>query len=195
MKKVIKGPGKKRTRRGAPLVRTSDEQPLLALLVKEAHRRSDTLAAMAKALGVSYARLAQWRRNEAQIRNSKRPVLEKAAQYLGLPTLYVLMRAGVVQYADFVWPGKKSISDHVAEQIGRMRQDKKVGPFVPTELDRAAPRIRMFVAFLFRELEQCSRNGAAREDWLDAVGRDAAAHLHDTPNGRTGGVKASPAKK
>jgi transcriptional regulator with XRE-family HTH domain len=195
MKKQTKETTKKKTRHGAPPVRTSDEQPLLAMLVKEAHRRSDTLAALAKALGVTYARLAQWRRNEALIQNGKRPVLEKAAQYLGLPTLFVLIRAGVVQYADFVWPGKKSLRDLVADQIALMRQDKKLGAFVPPELDKASAPVRMFMAFLFHELEQCSRDGASHEDWLSQLRTAAQTYLQESPVSHPVVTKAAGVKR
>ena len=71
-------------RRNPPPI-TRDEQPLLRVLVSEATRRGDTLAALAKELGVTYERLAQWRRNDALIAKAHRSVHEKAATYLGLP--------------------------------------------------------------------------------------------------------------
>lgn len=195
MNKQSKETVRKKMRRGAPFVRMTDEQPLLAWLVRESHRRSDTLASLAQALGVSYARLAQWRRNESLIRNAKRTVLESAARYLGLPTLYVLIQADIVQLADFVWPGKKSVDDLVAEQIVRMQQDRKIGPFVPAELGSAAPSVRMLLAFVFHELEQCSQNGVPQGAWLEELRRAAAAHLHGTQSGLAEVVKASPVKK
>ena len=79
-------------RRNPPPV-TREEQPLLSALVSEATRRGDTLAALAKQLGVTYERLAQWRRNDALIAKANRSVLEKAATYLGLPTVLVLLMA------------------------------------------------------------------------------------------------------
>ena len=72
-------------RRGYPPP-TSDDPPLLRVLIAEATRRGDTLAAMARHLGVSYERVAQWRRRETNIGNASRPVLEAAGAYLGVPT-------------------------------------------------------------------------------------------------------------
>jgi hypothetical protein len=48
-------------RRNPPVV-VHDEQVLLWILVAQATQRGDTLAKLAKALGVTYERLAQWRR-------------------------------------------------------------------------------------------------------------------------------------
>lgn len=158
-------------------MRTVDEQPLLAQLVREAHRRSDTLAALAKALGVSYGRVAQWRRGESLIRNSRRPVFEKAARYLGLPTLYVLIYADVVRAEDFLWPGKQSLEDHLAAEMARLRQDKKIGPLVPADLGRASQSIRLFVAFLFHQLKRRSGTETADSDWLEQVRIAAEEHV------------------
>ena len=83
-------------KRGSPPPVLRDEQPLLRALVAEAARRGDTLAGLAKALGVSYERLAQWRRNVSAIRNAHGFVHENAARYLGVPTVLVLVLAGVV---------------------------------------------------------------------------------------------------
>lgn len=92
-------------------------QPLLRVLVWEAAQRGETLANLAKQLGVTYERLAQWRRNEAQICNAHRNVLENAARYLRCPTVLVLTMAGTVSLKDFVWPG----ADSVDTRVGRSR--------------------------------------------------------------------------
>jgi hypothetical protein len=171
----------KKVRRKVPSVRTSDEQPLLTLLVEEANRRSDPLASLAKALGVTYRRLAQWRRNESLIRNSRRGVFENAALYLRLPTLVVLIHADVVRLSDFLWPGKVTIKDYVTEEIIRMQHDKLIGPFVPVDLDKAAPNVRMLMAYLFHEME---RNSGAREpriDWLEEIRKEAEMHFAGRP--------------
>lgn len=177
MSKQTKSTTNKKKRLGSPPVRIGDEQPLLSMLVREAHRRSHTLVTMAKALGVSYARVAQWRRGESLIRNSRRPVFEHAARYLGLPTLYVLIHADVVRPEDFLWPGKKSLEDHLADEMVRVRQDRKVGPFVPAELDKASQNIRLFVAFLFHQLKQRSRPETADADWLEQVRAASEEHV------------------
>jgi hypothetical protein len=66
---------------------SASDQPLLAALVAEATRRGESLTSLARALGVTYERLAQWRRGEDSIASAKRGVHENAAGYLGIPTV------------------------------------------------------------------------------------------------------------
>lgn len=157
-----------RTRSSPPLL-TSDEQPLLRLLVAEATRRGDTLAELAKILGVTYERLAQWRRGAAQISKAARSVHEKAGSYLGLPTVLILVMSGFTELGDFVWPQKESLRNRVGREIERMRQDPYLGAFVPTELTNAEPAIKLFVTFLFHELESGVGHGQAAYRWLSAL--------------------------
>lgn len=141
-----------KTRRSPPPL-TRDEQPLLRALVTEATRRGDSLAGLAKKLGVTYERLAQWRRGDAAISKANRSVQEKAAQYLGLPTILILVMGGLGELKDFVWPHQDSLKDRVGRELERLRQDPYLGAFVPNELLGAEPAIKLFVMFLFHELE------------------------------------------
>ena len=89
----------RRPRRGYPPPQL-DDHPLLRVLIAEATRRGDTLAALAGALGVTYERVAQWRRKEANVSKASRCVIESAAKYLGIPTVMVLCLTGS---SCFVW--------------------------------------------------------------------------------------------
>ncbi len=73
-----------------------DDQVLLRILVAQATQRGETLAKLAQALGVTYERLAQWRRQEGSISRAHRSVHENAARYLGVPVVLVLTLAGTV---------------------------------------------------------------------------------------------------
>jgi hypothetical protein len=150
-----------------PLIR--DEQPLLKVLVAEATKRGETLASLAKALGVTYERLAQWRRNDALISNAHRSVHENAAQYLGVPTVLVLMFAGTVGLQEFVWPAEDSLKARVGRELERLRQDPYLGPFVPRELAAASPAVKLFVTFLFHELDGGRAQGQPSYRWLKAL--------------------------
>lgn len=108
-------------------------------------------------------------------------MLEKAAVYLGIPTLFVLIHADVVQLSDFLWPGKRTVDDLIAEEIRRLREDKIVGPFVPVELDNAGRDLRILVAYLFREKERNSMAEANRVDWLAEMRTAVMTHLADPP--------------
>lgn len=168
-----------------PTVRDS-EQSLLALLEREASKRGDTLTQLAKALGVTYRRVAQWRRNEAQIKNAGRSVLEHAAGYLGLPTLVVLIHAESVKLTDFDWPDNPPKESQVASEIARMRQDPLVGPFVPESLAKAHPSVRRFVVFLFGENERGFGAGKSNARWLNELQTDMMANLTQSGKAASG---------
>lgn len=146
-----------------------DEQPLLRVLVWEATRRGDTLTKLAQHLGVTYERLAQWRRKEGLISNAKREVHENAARYLGWPTALVLAMAGTVGLRDFVWPSQGSLDFRVARELERLRQDPFLGAFVPAELAVAAPAVKLFVIFLTHELADTPGQEKHAYHWLRAM--------------------------
>lgn len=168
------------TRRRSPPPLLRDEQPLLRILVAEATRRGDTLAELAKALGVTYERLAQWRRNDAAIGNAHRAVHEKAGNYLGIPAMAVLILAGTVGLKELVWPARGSLNDRVDRELERLQHDPFVGPFVPPDLASAAPAVKLFVLFLARELEGDASHGKAGYRWMMA--------LHQATTGNASGL-------
>lgn len=163
-------------RRGNPPPHTRDEQPLLRLLVAEATRRGDTLSSLAKTLGVTYTRLAQWRRNEANISQAHRDVHENAGKYLGIPTVLVLMMAGMAGLNDFVWPGAEPLNDRVARALERLRLDPFLSGFVPSDLADATPAVKLFVVFLLHEMEGNAGRRMSNHQWLRAL------HLAATGN-------------
>lgn len=170
MQKSVEEP---RPRRSPPRVREC-EQPLLALLVQEAAKRGDTLTQMAAALGVTYRRVAQWRRNEAYIKNAGRGVFQSAAKYLGLPVIWVLLHAEEVSLSDFDWPHSASLEDVVKREMERVRRDPVLGPLVPGSLMAANRSVRLFVVFLFHELERVTHTGKSYAQWLEEL-RSAAS--------------------
>lgn len=160
-------PGSQKRANPPPILR--DEQPLLRALVAQATKRGDTLAMLAKALGVTYERLAQWRRNESAIRNAHASVHEKAAQYLGIPSVLVLVMSGGIGLNSFVWPSTGLFTDRVARELERLRQNPFLGPFVPSELATATPAVQLFVAFLFHELGGEAAQIQQGSRWLTAL--------------------------
>lgn len=165
-------------KRRSPPPLTRDEQPLLQALVAEATRRGDTLAELAKMLGVTYERLAQWRRGDAVISKATKSVHEKAAKYLGVPTILILVMSGFGGLSDFVWPDKDPLRDRVGREIERLRQNPYIGPFVPAELANAEPAVKLFVTFLFHELEWGAGRHQSTYRWLNALHLASAGH-HD----------------
>ena len=164
-------------KRRSPPQLTRDEQPLLRVLVAEATRRGETLAELAKVLGVTYERLAQWRRGDAVISRAHRSVHERAAKYLGLPTILILVLSGFGGLSDFVWPDQDSIKDRVGREVERLRQDPYLGAFVPVELTNAEPAVKLFVTFLCHELEAGAGGNRSTYRWLNALHRASAGAL------------------
>lgn len=158
-----------KTARANPPPLLPDEHVLLRILVAQAMQRGDTLARLAQALGVTYKRLAQWRSQEADISRAHRSVHQKAALYLGLPTVLVLVLAGKVSLADMVWPARESLSARVGIELERLRQDPFVAAFVPAALAHAEPAVQLLVAFLYRELSAPQVPRASNYRWLMAV--------------------------
>ena len=129
-----------------------DDQPLLRLLIAEATRRGDTLAAMAKALGVTYEHIAQWRRRESDVTKASRKVLGAAAEYLQVPTIFVLCLVGTVGLTDLEYPSRGSMAEFVRRQMDTLRMDPYFAGFFPESLLDAQPEIQHFVAMLYGEL-------------------------------------------
>lgn len=161
-------------RNPAALVR--DDQVLLRILVAQATQRGDTLAKLAKALGVTYERLAQWRRQEADIGRAQRSVHQNAAVYLGVPVVLVLTLAGTVSMEDFVWPEKAPMSRRVQIELERLRHDPFFAEFVPETLSKADPGVQLLVAFLYRELNPAQVPQASGYRWLAALHQAALGH-------------------
>lgn len=163
-------------RRGYPLP-TSDDPPLLRVLIAEAVRRGDTLTAMARHLGVSYERVAQWRRHEGDIGNASRAVLEAAGAYLGVPTAYVLCIAGVVMARDFTHPSHLSMRERLQRQLESLRLDPVFAGFVPEALHTADPTVQQFVLLLYRELGGDSIKPARPFEWMRSMSLAALGNL------------------
>lgn len=160
-----------------------DEQALLRALVAQAGRRGDTLSVLARALGVSYERLSQWRRGYADIRSAQASVHVRAGQYLGLPTVLILVLAGVINLEQFVWPAKDALPLRLAQELERLRQHPFLGPFVPPELTRAEPAVKLFVAFLFHELSGGPEGAVPSFRWLNALHQASAGNASSGASG------------
>lgn len=130
---------------------TTADQPLLRILVAEATRKRITLAALAKALGITYERLAQFRRGEADIANASRETLTAAASFLDVPVVAVLMLAGHIRPQDFLWPLVRTAEELIAEDIEHLHKDPLFASFVTPALRDADFSVQRLVAMLYRE--------------------------------------------
>lgn len=162
-------PQEPKNSRVAPPPLRHDEQPLLRILVLTAVQRGDTLATVARKLGVTYTRLGQWRRGEAAIAAASKSVHLRAAKYLGIPPVLVLVLAGVVQLSDFVIPDTEALDIRIRNELAAMRQDPYFGAFVPTALATAQHDVLMFVIFLYREINGSPSSSRRSTQWLTAL--------------------------
>ena len=165
------------TKRRAFAPTKTEEHPLLRTLIAEATRRHDTLAALAQALGVTYERLAQWRRGEGDISRASRRVLEAAGAYLRVPFVFVLCLAGTIKLLDFVQPARATLAVHTREQLARLRVDPHLGGFYPDALDAAHPSVQHLVAFLYLEVAGSKDIGADNYRWMQALHRAALGNI------------------
>jgi len=156
---------------------TTDDPPLLRVLIAEATRRGDTLATMARHLGVSYERVAQWRRKESDIANANRSVLEAASIYLGVPTAYVLTMVGIITASDFMHPSRLSVRERIHRQLEAVRVDPAFAGFFPEALRTADASVQTFVLLLYRELGGGPITPARPFDWMRALSLAALGDL------------------
>jgi len=126
---------------------------LLRILVAKAATRGQPLKTLAKELGVTYGRLAQWRRETSAMRSAHRSVHVRAASYLGVPTVLTLALAGVVGLEDFIWPESETLEARLRRDIEEMRHDPHVAAFLPATLATAPLELQLLIAFLYRQLK------------------------------------------
>ena len=142
------------------------QHTLLDLLLQRAQIRGDTQAFLAKQLGVSYERLTQWRRNEADIANARKSVHQAAGRYLGVPTIIVLGLCRKFEMADFLMPNGEPIKERIDAEISRITKHNLIGGFVPRELSEAKDAVKMLVVFLVHQLEARSES---QSHWLTVM--------------------------
>jgi len=79
--------------------------------------------------------------------------------------------AGAIGLRDFVWPEPESLDLRVRKELNDLMNDPYVAGFAPRALGSAAPEVKLFVVWLYREL-QASRGGEERaQRWLARLQR------------------------
>lgn len=169
---------KKRATRMASAPVVVDRDPLLRVLVAKAARQGLPLKDLASQLGVTYERLAQWRRGKSTMKTAHRSVHECAARYLEVPVVLVLVLGGVVKLHDFIWPEDESLERRLRQELEAMRHDPFVAAFVPESLQSAAPEVQLFAAFLYRQLQGSSEMSRRGPAWMSALHRVIVAQAH-----------------
>jgi hypothetical protein len=152
-------------------VRIVDTQPLLRALVHESRRRSQTLRQLAEHLGVDYRRLAQWRSDDESIARAHRSVFERAARYLRIPYVLVLVLAGAITTRDLAWPedSKAILDQRINGGIEQLRDDPLFSGSVPSELEHAPRSIKLFILFLYDHIASETNSGEKPIRWLSTL--------------------------
>jgi len=124
---------------------------------------------LAKALGVTYQRLAQYRRADSDIANATRATLEAAASILEIPVAGVFILAGRLTPADLLWPSRSSMRERLKEDLDRLAADPLYAAFVGEELARAHIQVQYLVVLLYREIAPSSTRASRLPEWLRAL--------------------------
>lgn len=154
-----------------PSTRNDFEQPLIRALIARAHRRGESLAQLAKHLGVTYERFSQWRRNPSKVATANETVFVNAAKYLGVPTILAMVMANRIELCQFVWPAAATLDDRVIQQLDELRQDPFLGGFVPRELADTPLPVKLFVVFLYHQLGRPGTLDDSGHRWLSTLQR------------------------
>jgi transcriptional regulator with XRE-family HTH domain len=147
----------------------TEEAPLLRILVAEAIRRRWTLARLAGALHITYERLAQYRRGDADISNSTRPTLQAAAELLGIPMAAVFVLARRLKVEDFVWPAREPLKERLRNELAQLRGDPLFAGYAHDELSRSGAGVQLLVAVLYREATGSSGRASRLPQLLSAL--------------------------
>jgi transcriptional regulator with XRE-family HTH domain len=152
-----------------PSMKNEFEQPLIRALIAHAHRRGESLAELAKHMGVTYERFSQWRRTPSAIANANESVFINAAQYLGVPPILVMVMAKRIELHQFVWPAAGTLEERTIRQLDELRQDPFLGGFVPRELADTPLPVQLFVVFLYHQLGRPGTSDDSGHRWLSTL--------------------------
>jgi len=175
--------------------RRRDTQPLLRALVAKAGERGDSMVELAKRLGVTYERFAQWRRAEAQVSKAHEAVFERAAEYLGIPIVVAMVLAGRIGLQQLAWPSGAPLADRIRLELESLRGNPFIGAFVPAEIDEASPAVQMFVIFLAHEVAGGGGSSSFGDGWLSALNRVAAGTFKSPPDENAPGRRQGSANR
>ena len=121
---------------------------LLAMLLAAATHRQMQLQELATALGVTYPYIAQLRSGYRQVVNVSEEFLTKAAEFLQVPRMSVLLAAGRVRIQDF-YPTDVMVK--VEPALRFIQSDGEIGGSMPPSVFAAAPELQLFIVDLYQK--------------------------------------------
>jgi hypothetical protein len=162
-------------RRSPPLNKIPAD-PLLRALFARAQARGDTLTELAQHLGVSYERVAQWRRAESPLKTARRDVHQRAARYLEVPVLLIFALAGIITLDDFSRPVESEpLEAQLDRELADLRLDPFYGAFMPESLLTASLALKQYVLLMYREIQREPWSDERRPKWMKLLHQVAEA--------------------
>ncbi len=122
---------------------------LLAMLLAAATHRQMQMQELADALGVTYPYISQLRSGYRQIVNVSEDFLTKAAEFLQVPRVSVLLAAGRVRIRDFYESG--NIYDRLEPALRFIQQDGEIGGSMPATVFMVDKELQLFIVDLYQK--------------------------------------------
>lgn len=142
------------SRRGTLLLSDEDRHRLGGVLVlwlyAEANRRGQQLSELAAELRVTPGYIQQLRTGTRNIAGASRAFYEACAAYVGAPVASVMMASGALLPSDF-YPMPNALPILVRNAITFIRDDPKLGPFVPASVDEAPIEHQLLIVKLYEQ--------------------------------------------
>lgn len=121
---------------------------LMNLILTAAADRRLSVGEVTEILGVSYAYFFGLRSGKNDISKLGDEHITRAAKFLRMPKLAVLLAAGRLKHEDFyIEPAK--LQDYLQPALRFLQQDPEYAAFVPASLIKADPAIQQFVMMLY----------------------------------------------
>ena len=160
---------------------------LLEALVRAANAKGQQLAALAKALGVTYGYVAQLRNGHRQTANISEKFAQNCARYLNVPGITIKLLAGRVGLEDFVLPGEIE-TKRIEQGLQHLSEDPLLGGCVPASLGEQPEEVKRFILMLYQEASGCELFGYARIPAAIESAIRGASLLADSPGPEVGEV-------
>lgn len=124
---------------------------LMGWLLDECKVRGVSHQALSAELGVTYGYINQLRSGIREITQVGPRFAQRAARFLGVPTVVVKMMAGQLTIADFI-PPQQSEEEFVENALRRMLQDPKACMFVSLDILAADLEVKKDFLALYAEV-------------------------------------------
>jgi transcriptional regulator with XRE-family HTH domain len=122
---------------------------LLAMLLAAATHKQLQLQDLALKLGVTYSYLAQLRSGYRQVVNVSEDFLTRAAEFLEVPRMAVLLASGRVKLSDFY--ATPHIEDKIEPALRFIQADGELGAAMPATVFMQDKDIQLFIIDLYQK--------------------------------------------